>query len=225
MEKEKPDNPEIMADFFNVRAKTYENHQKESIESFEQFYDSISSCISETKSKIRILDIGCGTGLELDGILKRVPSAIITAVDVSAELLNRLVNRFKDYPNQITPVQESYLKFHFRKNYYDYVIAVMTLHHLLHDTKRKLYRRIMDSLKPGGIFIEGDFIVSKDEERKYLSRYEEISKNNPTITDGSHHIDIPMTLETQKQLLIEVGFSKIDVIWEGSRAAAYIAKL
>ena len=224
MEKGKPDNPEIMADFFNVRAKTYENHQKESIESFEQFYDSISSCIPETKSKIRILDIGCGTGLELDGILKRIPNAVVTAVDISMELLNRLVDRFKDYSNQITPIQGSYLEFHFRKRYYDYVIAIMTLHHLLHDTKRELYRRIMDSLKPGGLFIEGDFIVSKGEERKYLSRYEEISKNNSAITNGSHHIDIPMTLETQKQLLIEVGFSTIDVIWKGSRAAAYIAK-
>jgi len=216
--------PEQMADFFNKRAEIYDNHQKENIESFEQFYDSISSCVTKTKSKIRVLDIGYGTGLELEGILKRAPNAVITAVDVSAELLNRLVDRFKAHTYQITPIQETYLNFRFNKKYYDYVIAVMTLHHLLHDAKRELYQRILRSLKTGGIFIEGDYIVSKEEEHEYLSKYKEIRKNNNTVKTGSHHIDIPMSLETQKHLLMEAGFSKIDVILEKSQATIYVGR-
>jgi tRNA (cmo5U34)-methyltransferase len=71
MDNRKTESPEMMADFFNTRAETYDAHQKDSIESFDQFYDSISSCVTSTKSEVRILDIGCGTGLELEGILKR----------------------------------------------------------------------------------------------------------------------------------------------------------
>ena len=56
MDNQRLENPEMMPDFFNKRAETYDEHQKESIESFDQFYDSISSCVTQTKSKIRILD-------------------------------------------------------------------------------------------------------------------------------------------------------------------------
>lgn len=221
---DRSENPEIMADFFNKRAETYDEHQKENIESFNQFYDSISSCVTRTKSRVRILDIGCGTGLELEGIFERVPNADITAVDVSIELLNRLVDRFKAHTYQITPIQESYLKFHFNKKCYDYVIAVMTLHHLLPNTKMELYQRISNSLKSGGIFIEGDYVVSKEEEQDFLSTYNEIRKNNNSVTDGSHHIDIPLSLETQKRLLLDAGFSKVDVILKQSRSTVYAAR-
>ena len=224
MDNQRLENPEMMADFFNKRAEIYDEHKKANIESFEQFYNAISSCVSKTKSRIRILDIGCGTGLELEGILKRAPNAVITAVDVSAELLNRLVDRYISYTYQITPIQESYLKFQFNKKYYDYVVAVMTLHHLLPDTKKKLCRRILNSLKPGGIFIEGDFIVSKEEEYEYLSRYKEISKGNKSVKNGSHHIDIPMSLENQQSLLLDAGFSKVDIILKQSRSTIYTAR-
>lgn len=225
MNDEESINPELMADFFNKRTQIYDEHQKENIESFDQFYDSISSCVTQTKSKVRILDIGCGTGLELIGIFRRAPNAIVTALDVSMELLNRLVDRFKAHTYQITPIQESYLKLHFNEKYYDYIVAVMTLHHLLPDTKRDLYQRISNSLKSGGIFIEGDYIVSKEEEQWFLSEYKEIANKNDAVTNGSHHIDIPLSLETQKHLLMDAGFSNIDIIFEKPIATVYSAKL
>jgi tRNA (cmo5U34)-methyltransferase len=217
-------NPEKMADFFNKRATTYDEHMQENVDSFQQIYKAISTCISETSSKIQILDIGCGTGLELTWILKKAPNAIITAVDISAEMLNILLYRFKNYPNQIKPIQESYLKLYFDNYNYDYVIAVMTLHHLLPDTKRILYKRILNSLKPQGIYIEGDYIVSRDKEIEFLSEYKMISEGNKAIKDGSHHIDIPMSLETEKELMIDAGFTKIDVVLEKSEASVISAK-
>ena len=67
----KSEYPEEMADFFDRRADTYDDHQRENIEYFDLIYESISSCVTKTKSKVRILDIGCGTGLELEGIFRR----------------------------------------------------------------------------------------------------------------------------------------------------------
>jgi hypothetical protein len=41
---------------------------KQTIPSFEEFSGLISACIVETKGKIAILDLGCVTGVEFEGI-------------------------------------------------------------------------------------------------------------------------------------------------------------
>ncbi len=225
MDAERPKKPEIMADFFNKRAETYDEHMKENIEFFDQLYDSISSCIVKTESKVRIMDIGCGTGLELQGILDRAPNAAITAIDVSTEMLDRLKNRFKDHLHQITLIKDSYLTFSFDQKSYDYIVAVMTLHHLLPPPKMKLYEQILNSLRPSGKYVEGDWVVSSEKERQFLSKYEQWSRTAEAVIDGSHHVDIPFSLETQKRLLREAGFSNVDIVWEHGEAAVYVGRL
>lgn len=222
---ERSKKPETMADFFNKRAEGYDDHMRESVEFFDQFYDSISSCVVKTKSKVRILDIGCGTGLELNGILDRAPNAAITAIDVSTKMLDRLKNRFKDHLHQITLIKDSYLAFSFDQKSYDYIVAVMTLHHLLPPTKMKLYEQILNSLRPSGKYIEGDWVVSLEKERQFLSMHGQWSRTAEAVTDGSHHVDIPFSIETQKRLLREAGFSNVDIVWEQGEAAVYAGRL
>ena len=221
--------PEQMADFFNKRAETYEDHMKESsdfdIVRFEGFYDSISTCIASTQEEIHILDIGVGTGLELKGIFKKAPNAIITGIDISEKMLDKLKEKYAQYIEQITLVRESYLSFPFGKATYDYIVSVMTFHHLLPNEKHRLYERVKIALKNTGRYIEGDYMVTSEEEDITLLKYEEWSKIDKNIKEGSHHIDIPLSFETQRRLLAEAGFSKIKVVRQGSKDAVYCACL
>lgn len=41
-----------------------------------------------------LLDLGCGTGLELDPIFKRFPDLSVTGVDLSADMLERLARKY-----------------------------------------------------------------------------------------------------------------------------------
>lgn len=224
MDNEESTNPEIMADFFNSRAETYDSHMRKTVESFEQFYESIASCVSKTEDEIRILDIGCGTGLELKWLFQRAPNAIVTAIDISSEMLQRLLNNYNTHQYQIIPIQGSYLDYRFNDKYYDYVIAVYTLHHLLAYAKREFYKKILNSLNSRGLYIEGDYVVSKEEEAGFLSAYEQICQIDNSVADGSHHIDIPMSLVTQENLLMDAGFSKIDIILKNTRSAVFTAR-
>jgi len=215
--------PEQMADFFNERAEGYDDHMRETVSWFEGFYNSISTCIASTQEEIHILEIGVGSGLELKGIFEQAPNAIITGVDISEEMLYKLREKYAKHLKQITLVQESYLTFPFAEATYDYIVSVMTLHHLLPDVKYRLYERVRKALKSTGKYIEGDFIVSPEEASSYLLKYEEWSRVNKSIKEGSHHIDIPLSLETQRCLLTKAGFSKIKVIRQGSRDAVFCA--
>jgi tRNA (cmo5U34)-methyltransferase len=182
----------------------------EIIEKFEEYYGGLSIPMENKNDKIKVLDIGCGTGLELEGIFKRNSNAEIHVMDMSEEMLNILKEKYKDKLCQIEIIKGSYLIIPFKEDYYDYVIASMTIHHFTKEEKEKLYMKIYSSLKNGGKYIEGDYYMnSKEEEKKCLEfYYEAISK----ISEGKkqlYHIDIPFTVETEIELLKRCKFRNI----------------
>ncbi|MEA3377329.1 MAG: class I SAM-dependent methyltransferase [Chloroflexota bacterium] len=195
-----------------------------SISDFHRFYESIARPISETDAAVQILDIGCGTGLELEAIFKKAPNALVTALDLSPGMLRELRKRYEVRLDQLTVIRESYLEVPLGEGDYDYAVGVMTLHHLLPARKKALYRRIRRALNRGGLYIEGDWVVSLEEERRYLSEYRERCGHLETSDEGGYHIDVPLSLETEKHLLLKAGFSSVDVIWQANGNGVYVAR-
>lgn len=222
MTAETPAPPERMADFFDARSESYDEHMERSVSAFRRFYDSVAEPIPETDEAVKILDIGCGTGLELDAMFQRAPNALITAIDISQGMLTELRKRHQARSDQLTLIIGSYLEVPFGDAAYDYAVAVMTLHHLLPARKLELYRKIMCALRPGGTYIEGDWVVSPEEERHYLSRYVETQRHLDPGGEGGYHVDVPLSLETERSLLIEAGFSSVDVIWRAEGNAVWV---
>lgn len=216
--------PERMSDFFDARSEGYEKHMERTVTSFSGFYEAIASPFPETEDALNILDIGCGTGLELDVILSRAPNAIVTGIDVSAGMLNRLREKHVDRADRLRLVQGSYLEIPLGEGAYDYAVSVMTLHHLLPPNKRDLYCRIRRALKREGAYVEGDWVVSPEEERRHLAEYEEQMRAIGASEGGSYHIDVPLSLETQTRLLKAAGFSTVDVIWQADGNSVYVAR-
>lgn len=206
---------ETMAAFFDARAAGYDDHMRGNVFSdttFAQFYAALSAPIEPTDKPLAILDLGCGTGLEIEALLRRAPNALITGVDLSEEMLARLQNRYRAHLNQITLVTDSYLTMPFGVQVYDYIISAMTVHHLLPDTKRNLYRKIHIALKPGGSYIEGDAVTPPAMESQFLAEYDQQVKGLPPA-EGHYHIDVPFSLATQRTLLLEAGFQNFELLW------------
>ena len=226
---------ELMAEFFDRRVDGYEEHVREILPGFDGFYSSVAGQIPATGEPLSILDLGCGTGLELDFIFARVPNARVTAVDLSSEMLARLKARLERawYGPRVEIAQGSYLTMPFRAGGFDCVVSVQTMHHFTPDVKLGLYTRIAHALKAGGMYIEGDYVVPPDEERSLLARYAETVKSlraNGTIgvdelVDGKYHIDIPLSVQSQVAILREAGFADVEVVFEQGAAAVFRADL
>jgi tRNA (cmo5U34)-methyltransferase len=209
--------PENMAAFFDARAVGYDDHMRDNIFSgtmFTRFYEAVSSPIEKTDESLHILDLGCGTGLEIGALFQRVPNASITGVDLSKNMLEQLRQRYVAHMSQITLVTDSYLTMPLGTQAYDYVISTMAMHHVLHDAKRELYRKIHAALKPGGKYIEGDSVIPAVMERQFLAEYHEQVAGMPQAQDGQYHIDIPFSIDTQRSLLLEAGFKDFQVVWQ-----------
>ena len=67
---------EQMGDFFDRRLEIYEEHQLTAIDSASEFYPFTAKCLPR-KPEAEILDLGCGTGLELNFYFPLAPTAQI----------------------------------------------------------------------------------------------------------------------------------------------------
>jgi tRNA (cmo5U34)-methyltransferase len=214
-------NYEEMASFFNERAKGYEDHMKETINSFDLYYGLVSEPIKVSDEPIEILDLGCGTGLEIRGILEKAPNAKITCIDMSGEMLKILLDNYSTNTNQITVIKDSYLTVPFEKGRYDYVVSVMTMHHFLEEDKVKLYEKIKTALKTGGKYIEGDYVVEQNKAEELLKEYNDAYEKYGLEAASLYHIDIPFSMETQKKLLMEAGFINFQLIFKEGEHTIY----
>jgi len=224
MNAEEKEEVEEMGAFFDTRAAGYDEYIQSSIfpdAIFAQFYQAISSPIERTDDPLRILDLGCGTGLELEFLFQRVPNAQVTGIDLAEEMLALLQQRYISYASQIALLTDSYLTMPFEPQAYDHIISALSLHHVLRDTKRELYAKIHAALRPGGTYVEGDSVIPSDMESEFLDEYYEDAATVPSAPDGNYHIDIPFSIATQKSLLLEVGFKDFQLIWQKDSTAVW----
>ena len=99
--KETDDTPlEEMSSFFDSRIDDYVPHMERWVSAYEIFPKYIPPQVKT------ILDLGCGTGLELDHIIPAFPEADITGIDLSSVMLNELSSKFPSVHiigNSMTP--------------------------------------------------------------------------------------------------------------------------
>ncbi len=209
--------PARMGDFFNSVHKDYDEIHTSHIDNGKGFYTAISKPILSTEKNIKILNIGCGTGLEFESILLKVPNADIDCIDLSPEMLNLLKKRLKNFSCDLNIFCCSYLDFVYQDGMYNYIIASATLHHLLDSEKLNLYFKLLSALKNNGIFIIGDkYVLTPEEANIKLAEYNNYIRQGIDTKKGQYHIDIPTTTDNERILLKRAGFNKIKVIWQST---------
>lgn len=224
MSSEMTNKSEEMVEFFNLRVDGYDDHMKNNVVNYDEFYGYVSQPIIMTGDEIEILDLGCGTGLEFEGVLKKAPNARLTGIDMCEKMLQKAREKYEGRMENISLICGSYLDINLGELKYDYVLSVMTLHHLLHNEKYRLYQSIRKSLKPGGKYIEGDYIATTlEEEEQYLKEYDDRMNQIENAGSSLYHIDIPFTIETQVKLLYKAGFARVEVLWNSDSAAVLTA--
>lgn len=190
---------EEMSDFFAKRLDDYEEHMSIWEKSYQIFAEMLPA---ECR---KILDLGCGTGMELDRIWQRNPDVEVTGVDLCQNMLDKLLKKHSD--KRLTTVCEDYFQYDPGQDKLDAVISFESLHHFLPERKKELYRKVYNSLKRGGIFLSGDYIACCDEEEEILRQVYLKKRKQFAIPDQCFvHFDIPLTLEHEKELLLSAGF-------------------
>lgn len=201
---------EKMADFFEKRLDGYDAHMMTNIESATEFYPFTAQMLPSAENS-RILDLGCGTGLELEEYFLRCPSAKVTGIDLSQGMLAALRRKFAD--KEIAVIAGSYFDVPFAEAAFDAAVSVESLHHFTKEEKVSLYARLHAALKEKGYFILTDYFSLSDEEEKMHRRNLLALKAEQGIGDDEfYHYDTPLTVAHEMQALREAGFSAVEVL-------------
>ena len=211
---------EKMGEFFDARLACYEDHQLHEIEFAPEFLRFTAEQLP-AEPNCKLLDLGCGTGLELDEYFRINASSEVTGIDLAPGMLDKLREKHGD--KKLRLVTGSYLDIPFEPGYYDAAVSVESLHHFTAGEKIPLYRKLHGSLKENGYFILTDyFAATNEQEQLFRAEYEQLRKEQGIFDDELYHFDTPLTVEHEIECLLNAGFSSAQVL--SGWAATYSIK-
>lgn len=209
-----------MADFFAARVEMYDEHMINDVEGCEQGYKLMADFVPENAE--RLLDLGCGTGLELECVFKKYPKLAVTGIDLCREMLNRLEEKYRD-KNPVL-ICGDYFKEDFGSGFHC-ALSFQTMHHFKKDKKQTLYKKIADALTSDGVYIECDYMVaSQAEEDLWFSENSRILKAMGVGEDEFYHYDTPCSVENQINLLKTADFTAVEKVMHIGNTVMLVAR-
>ena len=211
---------EEMGAFFDARLDGYEAHMLTNIASAREFYPFTASCLPR-REHTTLLDLGCGTGLELKFYFPLCPTAEVTGIDLAPGMLRALREACPDKLLNLIP--GSYFEVPFGENCFDAAVSVESLHHFTKEEKIPLYRRLHAALKADGFFILTDYFAADEAEETSLRTAFLRLKQEQGISDQDfYHFDTPLTTAHETEALLAAGFSQVEIL--GSWGATHTLK-
>ncbi len=198
---------ERMDVFFENRLAGYDEHMLTEIEGAKEFYRFTAEKLP-MEAESEVLDLGCGTGLELEEYFKLNSEAHVTGIDLSRAMLSALSAKFP--AKKLNLIVGSYFDVPFERQKYDAAVSVESLHHFTEEQKLSLYKKLFEALKDGGYFILTDYFAESEAlEGEYFENLQRL-KEEQNITDGDfYHYDTPLTVGHEMKILEEAGFTDV----------------
>lgn len=213
--------------------KKVKDHFEEEAEEFDElirtlipFYDDMINSLVlslpfHMKEKIKILDLGCGTGNISQEVKKRFPNAHITCVDLAENMIKMAKTKLSNY-HDVEFLRADFRDLDFHEEY-DAVISSLALHHLQPEEQRLFYRRIDEFLKEGGVFYNADIVlgINPHLNQTYLDKWVEflLQTHNPEEVEKiwlpkHREEDFPSPLTSHIKWMKDAGFCDVDVVWK-----------
>ncbi len=201
---------ERMDIFFQNRLSDYDKHMLTNIQGADEFYTFTARQLP-MKPESEILDLGCGTGLELEKYFPLNRTAHITGIDLSKAMLDKLASKFPD--KELNLIVGSYFDVPLESGKYHAAVSVESLHHFTGEQKLPLYQKFFRALKKDGYFILTDYFAESEAlEKEYSENLKRLKEEQNIKDDAFYHYDTPLTVEHEMQILKEAGFRDVQIL-------------
>ena len=207
---------ERMDDFFAARVDGYDDHMRTCIEGASDFYAYTASLLPKAAGA-RVLDLGCGTGLELEEYFSLNPDAAVTGIDLSDAMLGALKAKFPE--KKLTLINGSYFDVPLGEKQFDAAVSVESLHHFTAEKKAGLYGKLHAALKPGGVFVLTDYFAESEAlEKEYFDNLALLKKQQGLDDNTFYHYDTPLLAKHEMEILRGAGFRDVRILKQWSES-------
>ena len=201
---------EKMDDFFAARVDGYDEHMRTNIEGASGFYAYTASLLPRAAGS-RVLDLGCGTGLELEEYFRLCPDAAVTGIDLSDAMLQALESKLGN--RNIRLINASYFDEPLGEKAFDAAVSVESLHQFPADQKEQLYTKLHAALEENGCFVLTDYFAESEElEKEYFRNLAQLKQEQGLPDDVFFHYDTPLTVEHEMDVLRRAGFRDVRIM-------------
>jgi tRNA (cmo5U34)-methyltransferase len=209
-------------------ASEYDISRRRLIPCYDPFYAAAADLAARSIniSKPAILDLGAGTGLLSEFVMQKIESAELFLLDESSDMLAKAQQRLAKYGPKVF-IQR--MTEPLPAGTFHAVVSSLAIHHLTHEDKRNLFKRIHQSLAPGGVFINAEQILGVTEwqqklyEEMHLDGARALGSDEDEIRGALERMsyDRCATLPEQISWLKEIGFQNADSFFHSFRFAVY----
>ncbi|MEG4806066.1 class I SAM-dependent methyltransferase [Microcoleus sp. F8-D3] len=172
----------------------------------------------ETNAKIKVLDLGAGTGILSALILQAFPQANVAAFDIAENMLKICQTNLSAFGKRLTLQQGNFAEDDFGSGY-DLVVSGLAIHHLDSEGKQKLFQKLFHSMNPRGILLIRDIVTGATP--RLTEQYEQLwrqymkanGEDDAAWFQKYLEEDIPSSVEEQTKWLAEAGFADAGCHW------------
>lgn len=181
---------------FNQYASEYDGARRRLIPCFDPFYQTVTDLVPfDREKKMRVLDLGAGTGLLTAMMATPLDNAHFVLVDVAEKMLEQARLRLASFGNRFDYLSENYADGALLGDF-DLVVSSLSIHHLEDEQKERLFKEIFQHLKQGGMFINADQVLGE------TPAIDEVYRNkwlSAVKQSGSSTAEIEAALERMKE--------------------------
>jgi len=151
----------------------YDEHIRKLIPGYEVIHQQVDAILqSVLKPNSHILIVGCGTGYELEYLLKRHPNWKFTAVDPSLTMLQKAQEQIEllGKSSQVTFVhgETSALPL---ENCFDAALSILVAHFIADDVKPAFFKDIYNRLNENAVLLTYDLMTCINPQQLQALRY------------------------------------------------------
>ena len=218
-------------EIFDRSAAHWDDWVRKAIPCYDEVFSTAVELIPyKEDAEVQVLDLGAGTGLFSWHVFQSYPKARFVLFDVASQMLAVGRNRFKG-SNQFTFSEADYLGVN-ESEAYDLIISSLSIHHLLDEQKKTLFRSVYRALKSSSAFINIDQIKGETKNlralywEKWLKRVREAGAEEEEIEESIRRrceLDRDATLAEQLGWLKEAGFQDVDCVYRNYFIGVFFA--